>query len=104
MKQTTKSFHNTPDLFSKVLEKADKKATRQEDLVLEMFKRLPLPKTAEEVIEIMKPMHESSVRRSLSNLSNPKKQWKAALLKTTISKEGKWGIMVKHWKLNEPTN
>jgi hypothetical protein len=104
MKTRTHSFHNTIDLFSVVLEKADKEAMTKEDIVLDLFKRKPLPKTAEEVMAELPFLHPSTVRRSLSNLSHPRKRHGAALIKTKMMKLSGAGKPCHHWKLNEPTN
>ena len=104
MKQATQSFHNTIDLFSVVLEQADESSKLQDDIIWNLFKSKPLPKTAEEVMRLLPNMHPSSVRRALSNLSNPRKLRGAVLVKTEKMKMGGFGKPVHHWKLNEQTN
>ncbi len=86
------SYHNTTNSSGKELVEAEQKAYTQEQQVFRCF-LLGGELTALEVAEHLQ-MHESSARRSVTNLAN-----KGMLIKTDRQKIGKYGKMNYLYKL-----
>jgi Fe2+ or Zn2+ uptake regulation protein len=89
------SYYNTNGLYGADLFMADKRATTQEDLILDLFVRMDRELTPFEVQELLGNKYPiTSVRRAITNLT---KQGK--LEKTTTRKSGVYGQLNYCWKV-----
>lgn len=97
--QPQPSFHNTIDLKSSKLVKADDNAKRQEDIILLLFQDGKPRNAWEAYDELCKngyTMIKDSVKRSITNLMNDGK-----LIKTDIKTKGEYHIGNCQYKLNK---
>lgn len=86
--EITNSFHNSNDESGATLIASEKKCLAQEDTILKFMKLFRQPDYTGYEISLQFPtFKESSIRRSLSNLANPRKRWDA-LRKTGIKRAG----------------
>lgn len=91
-------FHNTINLTGVDLKEANKKANRQEDRVLELFRSTGIAMTPEEVEArynaLFPPAPLTSFRRAITNLTNA-----GYLTKCDNMAIGKYGKPVHYWKI-----
>lgn len=101
MSQTSLSFHNTLGLSGGELNTAEKKAHNQESLILDFFKRRAQYNsyTPAEIWQVFNGQGYNwpltSVRRSISNLTDKKK----VLIKLNEKRRGIFGLTNHTWKL-----
>ena len=89
------AHHNTTNLEPAELEKAEKAAINQEDIILNLFRDDPAEKTPCHVWEILGYVWPlTSVRRAMSNLTD-----NGLLYKTTTQRIGIYGKPAYCWKL-----
>ena len=94
------SYHNTNNEQGTLLFESNKKANSQEEKILKIFRTYPNKVfSAEKILSILNlnniPL--TSIRRAISNLSNPIK-WNM-LEKTDIMINGQYGKQVYTWRL-----
>ena len=94
----TDPFYNTIGLKDNPLKEATKKAERQEDRVLEIFKATGIAMTPEDIErrynDIFPPAPLTSFRRAITNLTK-----QGLLVKCEEMTEGKYGKPVHYWKI-----
>ena len=92
------SFHNTTDLSGGELGASEAKAVKQEDIVIDFFRRYPDKEfTPWEVLEScphMKHTPITSVRRAMTNLTKD-----GLLVKTQNKRVGTYGAKSYTWRL-----
>lgn len=90
------TYYNTNDMNGEPLRKARGQTVRQEDAVLEYFRKHPdLLLTPEDIQRrVLSPAPLTSARRAITNLTK-----EGALLKTTAQRKGKYGKPVYCWRL-----
>lgn len=97
------SFHNTIHLESEALEKAKSSAEKQEQTILQIFKKYRCRMTPIQVQEIYLKEHGdillTSVRRAMSNMSDYRKGREAVLRMTGIKVMEKYGKPNYQWEL-----
>lgn len=82
------SYHNSNQESGQTLTRSEQKCIAQEDIILKFMQLLKQPNyTGYEISQEFEEIKESSARRALSNLANPKKRWDA-LRKTGIKRAG----------------
>jgi|TARA_Y100001963_G_C6665200_1_gene392369 hypothetical protein len=91
------SYYNTTNLKGSTLKNSRKKAKTQEDLILAWFKKHKRAYTPCEVRDkVLRDSPLTSVRRAMTNLTE-----KGYLIKTTLTKMGKYGKFNYCWKYNK---
>ena len=90
-------YHNTNNEAGQTLRGSQKKASRQEDIILEIFKKgaynLYTPDEVHEISGLNCPV--TSIRRAMTNLMN-----QTLLVKTKVMRAGKYGKDTHCYELN----
>lgn len=91
------SYHNTNNESGEVLQKSEKVANSQEELISSLFISFPdkdfTPDEVKDELKILAPI--TSVRRAITNLTN-----RNILYKTSSQRLGKYNKMTSTWKIS----